>query len=114
MTATFKYFRGAPIIIDLVIDDAGQIDPAAASVVMKLKAGARPSPMQAGKPAVADFVVSYVPAQGVNRGFWRGTIAPGAEIPAGTYVTDAVISIGGAVIGATDYVLIRIIEGVSL
>jgi len=106
MPATFTFQRGEPIIIDLVIDDAGSIDPVNVTVAMRLKKGTRPPPQS--DPAIAEFVLAYVPASGSDMAYWRGTIADSSAIDPGDYVTDAVLSLDDAVIAITDPVRVQI------
>lgn len=114
---TFTFNRGEPITVDLVISGTPSFDPAAATVVMKLKpaTGSASSVPPKATASVATFAVTYTAESGSNPAFWRGTIdAPtSAALTARAYVADAEIVSGGNVVQVTDPVLIRLAESVT-
>lgn len=105
-----RYRRGAPIVLDLVVTDAGAIDPASVTVKIDLKPASGPGVPDAAVVKAASFAVAYVPAAGADPAYWRGTInaATSAALDERAYVADAVLSVGGTVIDYTDWVSIEL------
>ncbi len=108
--------RGAPITIDLVVNDAGGLNLAALGIEMKLKkaTAARVAP-SSDTAAVAVFSVAYVAASGSDAAYWRGTISDTAsgQLAPGFYIADAKISNGGTVVAVTEPIVIRLEQTVT-
>lgn len=114
--ATFTFKRGAPISVELVIDDAGTYDPTTLTVTAKLKAalgnGSAPPPSVA---ALAAMDVAYTAPVSPAAGYWTLTVPDGAldNPPCGLYVVDAEIKSGADVLQVTDLIVIEIAESVT-
>lgn len=110
MVNQLRFRRGAPISVDLEIEDAEGFDPAELTVAMDLKPAMGSGVPDASVAKVASFAMAYVPAAGAAPGYWRGTIPAGvaATLTARSYVTDALITLAGVVIDVTDDLAIEI------
>lgn len=114
-TPTFVFARGAPIVIDLVVDDAGAIDPVSITVAMRLKPASGGQPPAQAVAAVAEFAVEFTPATATERAYWRGTV-PGTitrDLKPGDYATDAQLARDGTVIAVTRPALVRVRPSVT-
>lgn len=111
----FFFQRGDPIVIDLVVEDAGAVSPGACTVAMKLKRASNNAPPPRTTAAVANLLVAYTGPAGNSPGFWRGSIPAGASanLAPATYVADAEISLGGSVIDVSDPILVEVAESVT-
>ena len=113
---TFSYKRGAPITIDLVVNDAGAYAPATLTARAKLKRalgnGTPPTPEA---ETLADLSIAFVAAAGQDPAYWRLTVPPGTIDGKGygLFIVDVELSNGGTVIQVTDPILIDIDESVT-
>lgn len=109
-SSTLIFRRGAPISLDLVVTDAGAIDPTTVTVQMDLKPSRGSGVPDADVAVAASFAIAWNAAAGAEPGYWRGTIS--ALVSEGLaerfYAADAVLSVAGQVIDITDFVMIEI------
>ncbi|MBU6266440.1 MAG: hypothetical protein KGN34_02795 [Sphingomonadales bacterium] len=115
MTTTFSYYRGEPVLLDLVVTDHGGHDIPGLALTMRLKPapyGVAPSRDTA---AAATFDVAYHAPEASLPGYWRAQLPDGtsAGLTPGTYVTDGQLRAGAAVMAVTDPLFIRISESVT-
>lgn len=111
---TFTYQRGEPIIVDVVVNDAGDYDPSSLTVAMALKAAVNGRVPPRTAEIVKNFTVSYVAASGSDPAYWRGTIAAAdTALLSDMYAADAEISASGTVIEVTSPVMVFIAESVT-
>jgi hypothetical protein len=110
--STFTFKRGAPVTVQLRVDDAGNYDPAELVVTAKIKAalgnGSAPPPSM---PAVAEMGVAFTPAATPDPAFW--TLTPSGPLACGLYIADAEIRLGGDVLQVTDPIVLSIAESVT-
>lgn len=116
LSEILTYNRGNPIAVDLQIDGTPLFDPATATVVMKMKPAHVSAPVPPRTtPVTSTFTVSYTPAAGSNKAFWRGMLdaETSRNLAAGAYVVDATITSAGSVVQVADPVRIILNESVT-
>ena len=114
MTDSFQYARGAPIYVDLIIENAGSIDPTSVTVQMVLKpmadyTNAMPTKTTA---AVATFDVAFNAGTDTTVPFWRASIPANISetLICRNYTSTAWLFVDGVCIQTTDPVYITIYE----
>jgi hypothetical protein len=115
MSVPFTYPRGEAIIVDLVIADAGDYDPATLDVTMSLKITYNLEPPPVTVAPVAVFAVTYHAATGGNPAYWEGVIDAdtSAALQPASYITDAQIVSAGSTISVTSPQVINIVPSVT-
>ena len=115
MSVPFTYPRGEAIIVDLVLADAGDYDPATLVVTMSLKITYNLEPPPVTVEPTAVFAVTYHPASGSNPAYWNGMIDADtcAALQPASYITDAQIVFGGSTISVTSPQVINIVPSVT-
>lgn len=115
MSTTFSYYRGEPVVLDLVVSNPGAYDAAALTLAMRLKPAAYGVAPSRDTAAAGQFDVTFQAAAGAEPAFWRARLpdaVSGALLP-GSYVTDGQLLFGAAVIAVTDPLFIMINESVT-
>jgi len=115
MAVPFSYPRGEDIVINLVIADPGDYDPATLTVTMSLKVTYNLQPPPVTVAPTATFVVTYHPISGSDPAYWQGVISStvSAGLTPGSYITDALILSGSTVLSVTSPQIINVVESVT-
>ena len=115
MAIPFTYPRGEAIIVDLVIADPGDYDPATLTVNMSLKVTYNLQPPAADVEPTAVFAITYYPAVDSAPAYWEGVIESDvtAAMTPGSYITDAQILSGTSVIAVTSPQIINLAQSVT-
>lgn len=114
MSTAYSFKRGETIIIDLVVTDPGTYDPSTLTVIAKVKPAINSTGTPpAAAPYTTTMNVTYNPAVGAAKAFWRLSAPAGVLATPGFYVCDAEVFSGSTVLQVTSPIIIQCVESVT-
>lgn len=111
MTYTFQRGETVALALAVVTGDPGVVGAVTAAVKPAVEGRALPDP---AAPVVATFGVAFVAASGADPARWLLTLTPAqtAALPAGSYLADARLTVGGGV-AITETIGLRLRDAVT-